>query len=73
MSCYIATVDSDESGSSTTADAGYLEPSTRLPAQDSARSQQVVGTLDLNQGVLCSPHVDFDMTRHLWYRDEDHV
>ncbi|KAL0051343.1 hypothetical protein WJX82_005932 [Trebouxia sp. C0006] len=51
VSCYIATVDSDESGSSTTADAGYLEPSTVLPAQDSARSQQVVGTLDLNQGL----------------------
>ncbi|DBA76696.1 TPA: hypothetical protein ACH3X2_008730 [Trebouxia sp. C0005] len=30
---------------------GYLEPSTRLPAQDSATSQQVVGTLDLNQGL----------------------
>ncbi|DBA81861.1 TPA: hypothetical protein ACH3X1_007580 [Trebouxia sp. C0004] len=51
VSCYIATVDSDESGPSTTADAGYLEPSTRLPAHNSARSQQVVGTLDLNQGL----------------------
>lgn len=72
MSCYIATVDSDESGSSTTADAGYLEPSTRLPAQDSATSQQVVGTLDLNQGVLCSP-LDVDMTHHLWCWAQDHV
>jgi len=73
VSCYIATVDSDESGSSTTADAGYLEPSTVLPAQDSARSQQVVGTLDLNQGVLCSPHFDFDMTCYLWCPNWDHV
>jgi len=72
VSCYIATVDSDESGSSTTADAGYLEPSTRLPVQDSARSQQVVGTLDLNQGVLCSL-LDSDMTCHLWCWAQDHV
>ena len=47
-------MESNGSSPDTKGGADYLEPSTILPAQGTAGPQQVIGTLDLNQGVQCS-------------------
>ena len=58
------------SPSATTADAGYLEPSTQLPAQGDSAAQRVIGTLDLNQGVQCKSLHDVAMRQMLTYMSQ---
>ena len=55
MTCYIATTEASRCEANATEFAGNLDLSTQLPGDDNAASEQVVGTLDLNQGLLHKP------------------